>query len=69
MAENILHYGDNLEILRKAPSGKDYPRIQLLTIVELLKGKKVDCPISIKSTFKKAMPNKEKKQRNMMFTF
>jgi site-specific DNA-methyltransferase (adenine-specific) len=53
----------------KAPSGKNHPRIQLLTISELLKGKKVDCPSSIKTTFKKAKPNKEKKQKNMMLAF
>ena len=35
---NVLYYGDNLDILRK------YPKIQILTIEELLQGKKVEMP-------------------------
>jgi len=37
----------------KAPWGKDYPRLQLLTIADLLSGKAVDFPRE-NVTFKKA---------------
>ena len=38
----------------KSPWGKQYPRIQLLTIEDLLGGKKIDYPESTDVTFKKA---------------
>ena len=64
---NTLYYGDNLNILRryikdKSPGAgfyhsdgwnKKYPRIQILTIEELLAGKQVDMPPS-GITFKQA---------------
>ena len=38
----------------KAPWGKDYARLQLLTVADLLAGKAVDYPHQINVTFKKA---------------
>ena len=38
----------------KSPWGKNYPRIQLLTIEELLGGKTVDYPHAADVTFKRA---------------
>ena len=38
----------------KSPWGKNYPRIQLLTIEDLLGGKTIDYPQAADATFKKA---------------
>ncbi len=41
----------------KSPLGHNYPKIQILTIKELLKGEKIDYPVrarGIDATFKKA---------------
>ena len=52
--ENTLYYGDNLETLQSSPGwNKDYPRLQILTIEDLLSGKKVQRP-PISTTFKEA---------------
>jgi site-specific DNA-methyltransferase (adenine-specific) len=40
--------------------GKDYPRIQILTIDELLAGKSIDMPPSAYGTFKQAGKVKKK---------
>jgi len=45
----------------KSPGwNKNYPRIQILTIAELLQGKTIDYPPRTSVTFKKAEKHKEK---------
>ena len=62
---NVLYYGDNLDILRRyVPdasvdlvelSGKDYPRLQILTIRELLEEhRKPDLPLLVLPTYQRA---------------
>jgi len=64
MADNKLYYGDNLDILSRSPlSKKMYPRLQLVTVKDLLEGKKLQLPETrVDVTFKKA-PRSKAKQR------
>ena len=64
---NTLYYGDNLKILRTFCDqvaavnitwhsdgwNRDHPKLQILTVEELLAGKTVDLPLNL-DTFKKA---------------
>jgi len=45
--------------------GKKYPKIQLLTIKELLEGRKIDMPPirQVSATFKKAVRHEEEKEQ------
>ena len=65
MKTNALYYGDNIDILRRyVPdasvdlvelSGKDYPRLQILTIRELLEEhRKPDLPLLVLPTYQRA---------------
>ena len=47
-----------------SPWGKKYPRVQILTVADLLKGKEIDYPPSgANVTFKKAPKAEEEKQK------
>ncbi len=53
----------------KSPLGHNYPRIQILTIKELLEGKKIEYPArarGIDATFRKAERHKQKGQQKEM---
>jgi hypothetical protein len=73
-AENVLYYGDNLDVLRlhvadesvereeaasagfyKSPWGQ-HSKIQLLTVAELLEGKRIDMPASGSHMTQVALP-------------
>jgi hypothetical protein len=60
-APNKLYYGDNLAVLR------DYPRLQVLTIKELLEGtKSVQRPLHVRDvTFKKAPRSRSPQAENL----
>ena len=54
----------------KSPLGHNYPKIQILTIKELLERKKIDYPVrarGIDTTFKKAERHKEESKQKEMF--
>ncbi|KKK82449.1 hypothetical protein LCGC14_2803290, partial [marine sediment metagenome] len=55
----------------KSPLGHNYPKIQILTIQELLEGKRIDYPVRARgtdATFRKAERHKEEgKQKEMEF--
>lgn len=54
----------------KSPLGHNYPRIQILTVKELLEGKKIDYPSrarGIDATFRKAERHKEEGKQKEMF--
>lgn len=56
--------------LYESPWGTKHPRIQILTIKELLTGKSIDVPTSkINVTFKKAKKNKENSNNNLELPF
>jgi len=63
MADNKLYYGDNLDILKRHVRDATYPRLQLLTVKELLEGKKLQLPEGrVDVTFKKAARAKAKQR-------
>ena len=63
MAENKLYYGDNLDILKRHVRDGTYPRLQLLTVKELLEGRKLQLPEArVDVTFKKAARAKAKQR-------
>ena len=54
----------------KSPLGHNYPKIQILTIQELLEGKKIDYPVRARgtdATFRKAERHKEEGKQKEMF--
>ena len=54
----------------KSPLGHNYPKIQILTIQELLEGKRIDYPVrarGIDATFRKAERHKEEGKQKEMF--
>jgi len=63
MPDNKLYYGDNLDILKRHIRDATYPRLQLLTVKELLEGRKLQLPEGrIDVTFKKATRAKAKQR-------
>ena len=53
----------------RSPLGHNYPKIQILTIKELLEGKKIDYPVrarGIDATFRKAEKHEQKNQQKEM---
>ncbi|GAI57739.1 unnamed protein product, partial [marine sediment metagenome] len=53
----------------KSPLGHNYPKIQILTVKELLEGKKIDYPIrarGVDATFRKAERHEQKGQQKEM---
>ena len=63
--ENTLYYGDNLETLQSLPGwNRDYPRLQILTIEDLLSGKTVQRP-PISTTFKEAKRHESEKAKQL----
>ena len=64
MADNKLYYDDSLDVLSRSPLGKKLcPRIQLVTVKDLLEGRRLQLPESrVDVTFKKA-PRSNAKQR------
>lgn len=54
----------------KSPLGHNYPKIQILTVKELLEGRKIDYPVKargIDATFRKAERHKEEGKQKEMF--
>ena len=54
----------------QSPIGRNYPRMQILTIEQLLNGAKIDYPsktTGIDTTFKKATRYKERKSQKGLF--
>jgi hypothetical protein len=63
MPDNKVYYGDNLDIPKRHVRDATYPRLQLLTVKELLEGKKLQLPEGrVDVTFKKAARAKAKQR-------
>jgi hypothetical protein len=77
MPDNLLYFGDNLDVLRRHVQdesvdlvyldppfgGMKCPRLQILTIEDLLAGKQIEMPPNLKlTTFKKAPRAKAQRQ-------
>jgi hypothetical protein len=66
--KNQLYYGDNLAVLRdyiKDDQDRAFPRIQILTIEEILAGKEIELPRLLEVTYKQAPKAKAKKAENL----
>jgi hypothetical protein len=63
MPDNKLYYGDNLDIPKRRGRDATYPRLQLLTVKELLEGPKLQLPEDrVDVTFKKVARAKAKQR-------
>jgi hypothetical protein len=66
--KNQLYYGDNLAVLRdyiKDDQDRAFPRIQILTIEEILAGKEIELPRLLEVTYKQAPKAKARKAENL----
>ena len=51
---NQLFFGDNLDVLRDCIARRTYPKLQILTLAELFRGRKPNIPFVDPSSFSRA---------------
>lgn len=51
---NQLFFGDNLDVLRDCIARRTYPKLQILTLAELFRGRKPNIPFVDPSSIKRA---------------